>query len=168
MTEPSRGLVGRISRYFLAIILLIAFAGLATYAALSDTSIHGLTIRFYDVTWSCSSIDANHPNPILIYKFGNVITYSSNSLSTALSRVTFSMSKNGVLVGTAPAPDTSFGAGESSSYTLTFNSTGVDPHSQPLVQSITLTISAQAAAGLYSSQSSASDSQTVRFAALPC
>ena len=168
MTESRRELVARVSRYFLVIILLIAFAGLATYAGLSDQSIHGLTVRFYNLTWSCSSTDSAHPNSILIYTFGNVIVYSSNSLTTTVAHVTFSMSTNGVGVATVSASDKSFGPGQSASYALTFNDTGADPHSQPLVQQITLTINAQVTAGLYTSQSSAYDSVTERFTALPC
>src|SRR6059058_6203380 len=95
MTETKRGLLGRISRYSLVIILLIAFTGLAAFAVMSDTSIHGLTVRFYNVSWTCASNSTNI-NHVLTFEFGSVIVYSSASLPTSLSHVTFAMSTNGV------------------------------------------------------------------------
>src|SRR5213594_1824585 len=91
MTETKGGLLGRISRYSLVIILLLAFTGLATFAVMSDTSIHGLTVRFYNVSWTCASNSTNI-NPVLTFEFGSVIVYSSASLPTSLSHVTFAMS----------------------------------------------------------------------------
>ena len=168
MTEGKRGIVSKISRYFLIIVLVAAFAGVATLAAMSDSSIHGLTIRFYNVTWNCAPTDLDHPNPFLIFRFGSVVVYSSASLPTTLSHVTFSMSTNGVQVGTVSEQDSSFGPGQNALYTLAFNNTGLDPHSQPLQQRIILTINAQVSAGIYSSQALASDSELVKFSTQAC
>src|SRR5947208_16781051 len=120
MTETKGELLGRISRYSLVIILLLAFTGLATFAVMSDTSIHGLTIRFYNVSWSCASNSTNI-NPVLTFEFGSVIVYSSSSLPTSLSHVTFAMSTNGVPVGTVTSPDQTFSPGQISSFTHTFS-----------------------------------------------
>jgi len=162
MTERWSGLPGRISRYFLVIILLLAFTGLATFAVMSDTSIHGLTVRFYNVSWTCPS-NATNINPVLTYKFGSVIVYSSSSLPTSLSHVTFTMSTNSGLVGTETGQDSTFSPGQSASYTLTFSNPALDPGSQPLSQQIALAVNAQVSAGLYSSQASATDSEVVHF-----
>ncbi len=168
MTERWSGLAGRISRYFLVIILLLAFTGLATFAVMSDTSIHGLTVRFYDVSWTCTS-NSTSINPILTYKFGSVIVYSSASLPTSLAHVTFAMSTNGVPVSTTTAPDQTFSPGQSASYTtLTFSNPAFDPGSQPLSQQIALVINSQVSAGLYSSQASATDSEVVHFPSQAC
>lgn len=166
MAEGKRGIVSKISRYFLIIVLLAAFAGVATFAAMSDSSIHGLTVRFYNVTWACT--DSNHPNPLVIFRFGSVVVYSSASLPTTVSHVSFSMSANGIQLGTVSAQDSSFGPGQNAVYTLAFNNTGLDPSSQPLQQRIILAINAQLSAGIYSSQASSSDSELVKFSTPAC
>src|SRR5438093_12862136 len=125
------GLLGRISRYSLVIILLLAFTGFATFAVMSDTSIHGLTVRFYNVSWSCASNSTNI-NPVLTFEFGSVIVYSSSSLPTSLSHVTFAMSTNGFPVGTVTAPDQTFSPSHSASYNHRFSSAALDTASQPL------------------------------------
>ena len=168
MTEGKRGIVSRISRYFLVIVLVAAFAGVATFAGMSDSSVHGLTVKFYNVTWACTPTDSNHPNPFLIFMFGSVVVYSSASLPTTLSHVSFSISANGIQVGTVSAQDSSFGPGQNALYNLVFNNTGLDPHSQPLQQRIILTINAQVSAGIYSSQASTSDSELVKFSTQAC
>ncbi len=161
------GLVAKISSYTLVIILLLAFAGLATYAILSDNSIRGLTVRFYNVTWTCTS-NSTSPNPVLTFKFNSVIVYSSTSFTTSLSHVMFSMSTNGVQVGTQSSPDASFGAGQSASYTLSFTSPALNPSSQLLSSQILLVVNTQVSTGFYSSQASASDSELVRFTSQAC
>lgn len=168
MTEGKREIVSRISRYFIMIVLVAAFAGVATFAAMSDSSIHGLTVRFYNVTWTCTPTDSNHPNPLLIFRFGSVVVYSSASLPTTVSRVSFSMSANGIQLGTVSTQDSSFGPGQNAVYMIAFNNTGLDPRSQPLQQRVILTINAQLSAGIYSSQASASDSELVKFSTQAC
>ena len=160
--------MSKISRYFLIIVLVAAFAGVATFAAMSDSSIHGLTVRFYDVTWACTPTDSNHQNPFLIFRFGSVVVYSSASLPTTLSHVSFSMSANGIQIGTLSVQDSSFGPGQNALYTLMINNNGLDPSSQPLQQRIILTINAQLSAGIYSSQASASDYELVKFSSQAC
>jgi hypothetical protein len=164
MADDKPGLVGRLSRYVLVIILLFAFSGVATYAVLSDTSIHGLAVRFYDVSWSC----AGGTTGPLTFTFGSVIVYSSASLPTSLSHVAFLMSTNGISVGNATEPNSSFGPGQSASYTVPFSNPALDPASQPTTSLIALTINARVAAGFYSSEASASYSQTVHFPSLAC
>ena len=167
MPENKLGLVAKISGYSLIMIVLLAFAGLATFAVLSDNSIHGLTVKFYNVTWACTS-NSTSPNPLLVYTFSNVVVYSSSSLPTSLSSVVFSMSTNGVEGGTTNGPDASFGPGQSARYTLTFTNPAINPQSQPLTSQIGLTINARVSAGLYSSQASASDSELVSFPSQAC
>ncbi|HEX9613817.1 MAG TPA: hypothetical protein VGA05_09400, partial [Candidatus Bathyarchaeia archaeon] len=84
-------------RYIIVLVILIVIAGSATYAVMSDTSIHGLTVRFYNnVSRYCT-------NSTLIFNFNQVVVYSSASLETSLSHVHFAMSADGVLVGTVSA-----------------------------------------------------------------
>jgi len=166
MTAEKSGRMGGLWRYALVIVLLAAVVGVATFAVLSDSSIHGLTVRFYNVSWaySCGST-----SPTLTYTFGSVVVYSSNSLTTSLSHVLFLMSTNGIAVGNRTVADSSFGSGQSASYNaLQFSNTALNPQSQPSSSVIALTINAQIAAGLYSSQASASYSEVIHFPNLSC
>jgi hypothetical protein len=165
MADTKLGLVKRLSRYALVIILLLALTGIATYAVLSDTSIHGLTVRFYNVSWSC----AGGTTGPLTFTFGSVVVYSSASLPTSLSHVLFLMSTNGIMVGNATRPNSSFGPNQSASYPmLSFSNSGLDPVSQPTSSLIALTIDAQVAAGFYSSPASASYSEMAHFSSPAC
>jgi hypothetical protein len=152
-------------RYVFALILLAVFIGVATFGVLSDNSIHGLTIKFYNVSWSCTSSSAN---PRLSFNFGSVVVYSSSSLTTSLSHVILSMSANGIDIGNVTAPDTSFSPGHSASYGPSFVDSTLDPRSQPLSWQIGLSINAQISAGLLNSQASASYSQQVQFTGQAC
>ena len=152
-------------RYVVVIVLLIAIGGSATYAAMSDTSIHGLTVRFYNVTRSCTGPTSA---PVLTFNFNQAVVYSTASLETSLSHVHFTMSADGVLVGSVSAQDSKFGPGQSASYSFIFNNSTTDPHSQPLKSNIFLAITALVSAGLYSSTTTASDSELVTFSGPPC
>lgn len=155
----------RLSReLLLLIVLLIAFAGLGTYGIMSDMSIHGLTVKFYNVSRYCPA-----GTTVVTFSFSSVVVYSSNSLPTSLHQVSFSMSTDGIPVSTSPAGDSSFGPGQSAQYTnLVFSNGSLDPHSQPTSSIVDLTVNAQVSAGLFSSQASASISQTVIFGSLSC
>ena len=149
-------------RYIVVLVILIVIAGSATYAVMSDTSIHGLTVRFYNnVSRYCT-------NSTLTFNFNQVVVYSTASIETSLSHVHFTMSADGVLVGTVSALDSKFGPGQSVSYPLTFSNATIDPHSQPLRSQIVLGVTALVSAGLYSSTATASDSELVTFSGPPC
>ena len=149
-------------RYITVLVILIIIVGSATYAVMSDTSIHGLTVRFYNnVSRYCT-------NSTLTFNFSQVVVYSSTSLETSLSHVHFTMAADGLLVGTVSAQDSKFGPGQSVSYPLTFSNATIDPHSQPLKSQIVLGITALVSAGLYSSTTTASDSELVTFSGPPC
>ena len=148
-------------RYIIVLVILIVIAGSAAYAVMSDTSIHGLTVKFYNVSRYCT-------NSTLTFNFNQVVVYSTASLETSLSHVHFTMSADGGLVGTVSAQDSKFGPGQSVSYSLTFSNATLDPHSQPLKSQIVLGITALVSAGLYSSTTTASDSELVTFSGPPC
>ncbi len=153
-------------RYIVVLVILIVIAGSATYAVMSDTSIHGLTVRFYNnVARSCVNATTT---PVLTFSFYNVVVYSTTSLEIYLSHIHFTISANGIMVGTVSAPDSKFGPGQSFSYFLTFSNATLDPYSQPLKSEIVLGITAQVSAGLYSSSTTASDSELVTFSGPPC
>jgi len=149
-------------RYITVLVILVVIVGSATYAVMSDTSIHGLTVRFYNnVSRYCT-------NSTLTFSFSQVVVYSTTSLETSLSHVHFTMAADGLLVGTVSAQDSKFGPSQSVSYSLIFTNTTLDPHSQPLKSQIALGITALVSAGLYSSTITASDSELVTFSSLRC
>jgi hypothetical protein len=149
-------------RYIIVLLIIIVISGSATYAIMSDTSIHGLTVRFYNnVSRYCT-------NSTLTFNFNQVVVYSTASLETSLSHVQFTMSADGVVVGTVSAHDSKFGPGQSVAYPLTFSNATIDPHSQSLKSQIAVGITALVSAGLYSSTITASDSELVTFSSLPC
>jgi hypothetical protein len=163
MTQENTARFGaKTVRYIIALVILIVIAGSATYAVMSDTSIHGLTVRFYNnVSRYCT-------NSTLTFNFSQVVVYSTTSLETSLSHVHFTMAADGLLIGTVSAQDSKFGPGQSVSYSLTFSNATIDPHSQPLKSQIALGITALASAGLYSSTITASNSELVTFSSPPC
>jgi hypothetical protein len=149
-------------RYIIVLIILVVISGSATYAIMSDTSIHGLTVRFYNnVSRYCT-------NSTLTFNFNQVVVYSTASLETSLSQVHFTMSADGVLVGTLSGHDSKFGPGQSVAYPLIFSNATIDPHSQSLKSQIAVGITALVSAGLYSSTITASDSELVTFSSLLC
>ena len=151
----------RMVQYIVMMILLIAIASSATYAVMSDTSIRGLTVKFYDVSRYCApSTDSLE---VLTFNFTHVIVYSSASLEVSLSHVTFAMASDGAPIGTFSGLDAKFGPGQSVSYTPIFRNFNIDPHSQPSSSRIVLSVTAQVSAGLYSTTTTSSDSALVRF-----
>ncbi len=152
-------------RYIIVLVILVGIAGSATYAVMSDTSIHGLTVRFYNVTRSCSGPTSA---PVLTFTFNQVVVYSTTSLETSLSHVHFTMSADGILIGDVGVQDSKFSPAQSALYSPIFNNSTLDPHSQPLKSQIVLGITALVSAGLYSSTTTASDSELVTFSGPPC
>jgi hypothetical protein len=158
-------LAKKTTQYLVVLVLLVAIAGSATYALMSDTSIRGLTVRFYNVTRYCTGpVSA----PVLSFNFSQVVVYSTASLETSLSHVQFTMSADGTQIGGRSAQDSKFGPGQSVAYSLTFTNSTLDPHSQPLKSNIFLAVTALVSAGLYSSTTTASDSEQVTFSGPPC
>src|SRR5205807_3378596 len=97
--EKTNRLGTKTIQYAIILLLVIAIAGSATYAVMSDTSIYGLTVKFYNVSRYCP----NSTTPVLTFNFNQVVVYSSASLETSLSQVHFTMSADGVLVGSTSA-----------------------------------------------------------------
>src|SRR5256885_9546904 len=125
-SEKTARLGTKAIQYVIILVLVIAIAGSATYAVMSDTSIHGLTVRFYNVSRYCP----DSTTPVLTFNFSQVVVYSSTSLETSLSHVHFTMSVDGVLVGSVSAQDSKFVPGQIVSYWVTFSTQPFDPHSQ--------------------------------------
>ncbi len=146
----------------LVIVILIVFSGSAVYAVMSDSSIHGLTVKTYGVYRSCTT------SQIVTFTINAAVVWSTTSLQTSLTHVTFALNVDGANVGSSSGAEKSFGPGQSVAYSLTFRNATLDPHSLPVLSHLTLSITAQATAGLYSSYVTSSDSQTEPFGAQSC
>lgn len=129
---------------------------------MSDNSIHGLTVKTYSVSRSCTS------SQIVTFSINNAQVWSTTSLRTSLTHVTFTLNVDGANVGSSIGADTSFGPYQSVTYSLTFRNATIDPRSMPGVSHLILSITALAAAGLYSSYVTSSDSQTEAFGSQGC
>ncbi len=146
----------------LVIVLIIIFAGSATYAVMGDVSIHGLTVKIYSVSRSCTS------SKVVTFSINNLQVWSTDSLQTSLTHVSFNLAADGLNVGSLNANDKSFGPGQSVSYSLTFQNPAIDPNSLPSSSHLTLSITALVSSGLYSSYVTSSDSQTENFSGQAC
>ncbi len=146
----------------LVIAILIIFLGSAVYAVLSDSSIHGLTVKTFSVSRSCTS------SQIVAFSIGSAQVWSTDSLHTSLTHVTFNLNVDGANIGSSIESDSSFGPGQSVSYSPTFQNPSVDSHSLPVSSHLILSITALVSAGLYSSYVTSSDSQTENFGAQSC
>ncbi len=146
----------------LVIVLLIIFTGATTYAIMSDISVHGLTVRMYGVSRSCTS------NRVVTFSINNAQVWSTASLQTSLTHVSFSLAADGVTVGTQTAPDKSFSPGQSASYTLTLSNPAIDPNSLPQGSHLILSVTALVSAGIYSSYLTTSDPQSETFSGQTC
>ena len=146
----------------LVIVILIAFSASAAYAVMSDSSIHGLTVKSYGVSRSCIT------SQLVAFSISSAQVWSTDSLQTSLTHVTFNLSVDGANIGSSVGGDSSFGPGQSVTYSLKFQSAIVDPHSLPATSHLILSITALVSAGLYSSYVTSSDLQTENFGPQSC
>lgn len=144
------------------IALLAILAGSTTYAVMSDNSIHGLTVKMYNVSRVCIPNSSNTAK-IVTFKIGNALVWSTSSLQTSLTHVNFNLTADGFQVGAVAGKDASFGPGQSASYSLTFQNPAIDPGSLPPSSRLALTVTALVSAGLYSSWVTAFDSEIEIF-----
>jgi hypothetical protein len=152
-------------KFIVAIVLILAYFGGATYGVMSDMSIRGLTVKMFNVSRYCTT-----PSDSLKMLNFNVrgSIWSTSSLQTSLSRLSFTLSVDGSVIGTAAQSATSFGPGQSAPYNVTFTHPTLNPTILPLSSSLVLTLSANVAAGLYNQAQSASDSSVQNFGTATC
>jgi hypothetical protein len=152
-------------KFILAIILILAYTAGAAYGVMSDTSIRGLTVKVFNVSRYCTII----PGPLktLNYNLRGSI-WSTSSIQTSLSHLTFTLSVDGSVIGTNSLGDSFFGPGQGVPFNLTFTHPTLNPTVLPLSSRLVLTITATAAAGLYSATEAASDSTLQTFSSTGC
>src|SRR2546427_13148542 len=132
-------------KFIVAIVLILAYSAGATYGVMSDMSIRGLTVRMFNVTRYCTT--PSDSLRTLNYNIRGSI-WSTSSLQTSLSHLSFALSVDGSVLGTASQSDTSFGPGQSAPYNVTFTLSTLNPTVLPLSSRLVLTLSATVAAGV--------------------
>src|SRR5712691_4305870 len=93
-------------KLIVAIFLILGYSAAAAYGVMSDTSIRGLTVKMFDVSRYCTTQSSSLRT--LNYNVRGAM-WSASSVQTSLSHITFSLSVDGLLIGTATQGDTSFG-----------------------------------------------------------
>ena len=151
-------------KFIVAIVLILAYSASAAYGIMSDTSIRGLTVKIFNVSRYCTT---NQSLKTLNYNVRGSI-WSTSSLQTILSHMTFTLSVDGSVIGTGSQSDTSFGPGQSAPYNVTFTHPTLNPTVLPLSSKLVLTLSAMVSAGLYSQAQSTSDSSVQNFGTSTC
>ena len=163
-TSRRRRISGR--QLLLGIVLILAYAAPATYGVMSDTSARGLTVKMYTVSRSCSSSSPNSAQT-LSYSIGGAV-WSSSSLLTSMTHVSFTLSVDGSQIETATGSDSSFGPGQSTTFNLSFTNPTLNPTTLPMTSRLVLDLAATVDSGLYNSKQVASDSLVQSFGTSRC
>ena len=142
-------------KFIVAIVLIVAYSASAAYGIMSDTSIRGLTIKMFNVSQTCPTNPSSSLKTLNYDLRGSI--WSASSIQTSLSHMTFTLSVDGLVVGTGSQSDASFGPGQSVPFNLMFTHPTFNPTTLPLSSKLVLTLSATVAAGLYSATEAASD-----------
>ena len=143
-------------KFIVSIILIIAYSASAAYGIMSDTSIRGLTVETFNVSRYCTTNLSTSLKTLNFNVRGAI--WSTTSIQTSLSHMRFTLSLDGLFIGTGSQGDASFGPGQSVPFNLTFTHPTLNPTTLPLSSNLVLTLSATVAAGLYSATEAASDS----------
>src|SRR5713101_10016125 len=85
-------------KFVVAIVLILAYSAGATYGVMSDMSIRGLTVKMFNVARYCTT--SSDSLKTLSYNIRGSI-WSTSSLQTGLSHMSFALSADGSVVGTA-------------------------------------------------------------------
>ena len=152
-------------KFIVAVVLVLGYSAAAAYGVMSDTSVRGLTVRMFNVSRYCTAQSSSLRT--LNYNVRGAI-WSASSIQTSLSHVSFTLSVDGSVMGTATQSDTSFGPGQSVSFDLTFTNPTLNPTMLPLSSKLVLSLSATVAAGLYSATEAASDNILQTFTSTGC
>jgi hypothetical protein len=156
-------------KFIVAIILILGYSVAAAYAVMSDTSIRGLTVKMFNVSRYCTTDTSTSLKTLNFNVRGSI--WSTSSLATIISHMSFSLSVDGSAIGTGSQSDTSFGPGQGAPFNLTFSHPTLNPTLKtmlPLSSKLVLTLDATLAAGLYSATEAASDNTLQTFASTGC
>ncbi len=153
-------------RVIIVLVLIIAFLVTTSYAVMSDSSVRGLATKIFYVDRYCAANAATSAKTVTFYISASV--WSSSSIHTSISHVTFSLSSDGASLGTFNATDKSWDPGQGASYTLTFPDPALNSLSLPRASNLVLAVTAQVSAGITSARVTASDSSLQSFGNTSC
>jgi len=153
-------------KFIVAIVLILGYSTAAAYGVMSDTSIRGLTVKMFDISRDCTTNPSTTLKTLNYNVRGSI--WSTSSLQTSLSHLTFTLSVDGSAIGTNSQGDSSFGPGQGVAFNLVFTHPTLNPTTLPLSSRLVLTVSATVAAGLYSANEAASDSTLQTFTSTGC
>jgi hypothetical protein len=153
-------------KFIVAIVLILAYSAAATYGVMSDTSIRGFTVKMFNVSRYCTTNPSTSLKTLNYNLRGSI--WSTSSIQTSLSHLSFTLSVDGSVIGTNSQSDASFGPGQGVPFNLTFTHPTLNPVTLPLSSRLVLTLSATVAAGLYSAAEATSDSTVQSFASGGC
>jgi hypothetical protein len=153
-------------KFILVIALIIAYLAAGTYGVMSDNSVRGLTVKMFYVSRYCTT-DQSTSLKTLNYNVQGSI-WSSSSIQTSLSHLSFTLSVDGSTIGTNSQGDSSFGPGQGVSFTVTFTHPTLNPTILPLSSTLVLSLTGTVAAGLYSATEAASDRIVQTFSSSGC
>jgi len=94
--------------------------------------------------------------------------WSTSSLRTSISKVSFSLAVDGFGLGASQVSDSSWDPGQYARYNVTFIDPQESPTSLPLSSTLTLAVTAYASAGIAASSVSASDQSLQAFGETSC
>jgi hypothetical protein len=152
-------------RVIVILALVVVFLVTVSYEVMSDTSVHGLTVKTFYVSRYCTSSPAQG-GIVTFYVVASV--WSSSSLHTSISQVSFSLSADGLKVSSLNETNASWDPGKGTSYQLTFVNAGLSPFSLPAASNLVLSLTAQVSAGLSNAQITTSDSSSQNFGNTSC
>src|SRR5712664_335301 len=142
-------------KFIVAIVLIIGYSTAAAYGVMSDTSIRGLTLKMFDISRYCTTNPSTTLKTLNYDVRGSI--WSASSVQTSLTHLTFTLSVDGLVIGTNSQGDGSFGPGQNVPFNLVFTNPTLNPTILPFSSRLVLTASATVAAGLYSASEAASD-----------
>jgi len=153
-------------KFIVAIILILSYSASAAYGIMSDTSVRGLTVKMFNVSRYCTANQSTGLKTLSYNVRGSI--WSTSSIQTSISHMSFTLSVAGLVIGTGSQSDTSFGPGQSVAFNLTFTHPTLNPTILPLSSKLVLTLGATVAAGLYSATQAASDNSLQTFTSTGC
>jgi hypothetical protein len=120
----------------------------------------------FNVSRYCTTNPSNSLKTLSYNIRGSI--WSTTSIQTKLSQLSFTLTVDGSVVGTASQGDNSFGPGQGVPFNLTVTHITVGPSIPPATSNLILTLSTVVAAGLYSATETTSDSTTQNFPSAFC
>src|SRR5437867_9760117 len=101
-------------RVLIVLLIIIAFLATTSYTVASETSVRGLTTKIFYASRFCTTPTGSSAKIVTLSITAGL--WSSSSLHTSVSQVTYSLSADGVNVGSFNAKEASWDPGGSATY----------------------------------------------------